>query len=112
VGCCLGACGWQEAERAYLLWKARQVMDAAVSFALAARPLEGDTPDKVKRRCLEAMPETLRGRAAAGGGEALPGVSVRPVHYGVGPRTRAALVEQAVRSLKYGVFEELMEMMG
>jgi hypothetical protein len=59
---------------------------------------------------VEAVPEELRGRAAAGGGEALPGVSV--VAPGRGARTRAALLEHAVQSLKPGVFEELMEMMG
>jgi hypothetical protein len=61
---------------------------------------------------VEAVPEELRGRAAAGGGEGLPGVSVVPVWTGGrGSRTRAALLEHAVQSLKPGVFEELMEMM-
>jgi hypothetical protein len=102
---------WQDAERAYLLWKARQVADAAASFA-APPVVEPRTRGEGKRRRVEAVPEELRGRAAAG--EALPGVSVVPVWTGGGrgARTRAALLEHAVQSLKPGVFEELIEMMG
>jgi hypothetical protein len=110
----LSCAWWQEAERAYLLWKARQVADAASSYE--ARVTEGvdvgRTRGEVKRRRLEALPEELKGRAAAGGGEALPGVSVVAAREGEAGRTRAALLEHAVQSLKPGVFEELMEMMG
>jgi hypothetical protein len=106
--------GGQDAERAYLLWKAWQVADAAASFA-AEPVVEARTRGEAKRRRVEAVPEELRGRAAPGGGEGLPGVSVV-----VAPgraekeakRTRAALLDWAVHSLKPGVFEELMEMMG
>jgi hypothetical protein len=105
-------CGWQEAERAYLLWKARQVADAAASFG-GPPVVEGGTPREVKRRRVEAVPEELRGRAAAGGGEGLPGVTVvAAMGGGEEGRTRAALLKHAVQSLKPGVFEELMEMMG
>jgi hypothetical protein len=100
---------WQDAERAYLLWRARQVADAASSFA--APVLEGRTRGEIKRRRVEAVPEELRGRAAAAGGEGLPSVSVVPASEGEEGRTRAALLGHAVRSLKPGVFEELMEMM-
>jgi hypothetical protein len=63
----LGHGDWQEAERAYLLWKARQVADAAASFATVV--MEGwRTRGEGKRRCVEAVPEELRGRAVAGGG--------------------------------------------
>jgi hypothetical protein len=102
---------WQEAERAYLLYKARQVADAAASFA-APPMVEPRTRGEAKRRRLEAVPEELRGRAAAGGGEELPGVSVMAATEGEEGRTRAALLDHAVHSLKPGVFEELMEMMG
>jgi hypothetical protein len=62
---------------------------------------------------LLAVPEELRGRAAAGGGGGLPGVSVVAARGGGEEgRTRAALLEHAVQSLKPGAFEELMEMMG
>jgi hypothetical protein len=37
---------------------------------------------------------------------------VAPRRGGRGARTRAALLDHAVQSLKPGVFEELMEMMG
>jgi hypothetical protein len=103
--------GWQEAERAYLLWKARQVADAAASFA-APPVVEGRTRGEAKRRRVEPVPEELRGRAAAGGGGGLPGVSVMAAGHGEEGRTRAALLEHAVQSLKPGVFEEMMEMMG
>jgi hypothetical protein len=40
---CLGLVGWQEAERAYLLWKARQVADQQGSGAVAVpRGQEGE----------------------------------------------------------------------
>jgi hypothetical protein len=103
--------GGQEAERAYLLWKAWQVADAAASFA-AAPVMEGETEGEAARRRVEAVPEELRGRAAAGGGGALPAVTVVVEEEGKEGRTRAALLEHAVHSLKPGVFEELMEMMG
>jgi hypothetical protein len=106
----LGHGGRQEAERAYLLWKARHVADGAASFA--APVLEGRTRGEVKRRRVEAVPEGLRGRAAAGGIRGLPGVTVVAAGGGEEKRTRAALLEHAVQSLKPGVFEELMELMG
>jgi hypothetical protein len=111
-GCLLSwAVGWQEAERAYLLWKARQVAGAAASFA-APPVVEGRTRGEAKRRRVEAVPEELRGRAAAaGGGEGLPGVSV-VAGRNRGGWQRTALLEHAVQSLKPGVFEELVEMMG
>jgi hypothetical protein len=96
---------------AYMLWKARQVADAAASFA-APPVVEPRTRGEGKRRRVEAVPEELRGRAAAGGGEALPGVSVVAPSRGKEAQKRAALLEHAVHSLKPGVFEELMEMMG
>jgi hypothetical protein len=85
--------GKQEAERAYLLWKARQVADAAASFA--APVMEGETEDEAARRRVEAVPEELRGRVAAGGRRDKEA-----------KRTRAALLQHAVQSLKPGVFEE------
>jgi hypothetical protein len=42
MGCCVGNGGWQEAERAYLLWKARQVADQQGSGAITVRGREGD----------------------------------------------------------------------
>jgi hypothetical protein len=101
---------WQEAERVYLLWKARQVADAAASFA--APVMEGRTRGEVKRRRVEALPEELRGRAAARGGEGLPGVSVVPAREGEEGRERAALLEHAVHGLKGVLFRELLELMG
>jgi hypothetical protein len=103
-------CGGQEAERAYLLWKARQVADAAGSFA--APVMEARTRGEVKCRRVEAVPEELRGRAAAGDGEGLPGVSVVAAREGDEGEEAAAPLEHAVQSLKPGVFEELMELMG
>jgi hypothetical protein len=85
------------------------VVDAAWSFA--APVLEGRTRGEVKRRRVEAVPEELRGRAAAGGGEGLPGVSVVPASEGEEGEKRAALLGHAVQSLKPVVFKELMEMM-
>jgi hypothetical protein len=104
---------WQDAERAYLLYKARQLADAAASFA--APVLKGETEGEVlKRRRVEAVPEELRGRAAAGDGKALPGVTV-VVAAGeekwAARFQKAVLLEHAVQSLKPGVFEELMELM-
>jgi hypothetical protein len=101
---------WQEAERAYLLWKARQVADAAASFA-APPVMETRTRGEAKRRRVEAVPEELRGRAAAGGGGGLPGVAVVAVRKGDEGEKRAALLDWAVHSLKPGVIKELMEMM-
>jgi hypothetical protein len=106
---CFVLTSWQDAERAYQLWKARQVADAAWSFA--APVLEGRTRREVKRRRVEAVPEELRGRAAAGGGEGLPGVSVVPATEGEEGEKRAALLGHAVQSLKPVVFEQLLEMM-
>jgi hypothetical protein len=68
---------------------------------------------EAKRRRVEAVPEELRGRAAAaGGGEGLPGVSIAAVRGGEEGEKRAALLDWAVHSLKPGVIKELMEMMG
>jgi hypothetical protein len=86
------------------------VADAAASFA--APVMEARTRGDVKRRRVEAVPEELRGRAAAGGGEGLPGVSVVAAREGEEGRKGAALLEYAVQSLKPGVFEELMELVG
>jgi hypothetical protein len=86
------------------------VADAAASFA--APVLEGRTRGEIKRRRVEAVPEQLKGRAATRGGGGLPGVSVVAASEGEKGRTRAALLEHAVHSLKPGVFEELMELMG
>jgi hypothetical protein len=61
---------------------------------------------------VEAVPEELRGRAAAGGGEGMPGVSVVAAREGEEGEKGAALLDFAVESLKPGVFEELMEYMG
>jgi hypothetical protein len=108
----LGSCPWldgQEAERAYLLWKARQVADAARSFA--ASVMEGRSSDATTRQPVEAVPEELR-RRVVGGGEGLPGVSVVATGEGEEARERKAVLAHAVQSLKPGVFEELMEMMG
>jgi hypothetical protein len=49
-------------------------------------------------------------RPGAGGG--LLGVTVVAAREGEEGRTRAAVLKHAVQSLKPGVFEELMEMMG
>jgi ankyrin repeat protein len=101
---------WQEAERAYQLWKARQVADAASSFA--APVLGARTRGEIDRWHVEAVPEHLKHRVAEGG-RGLPGVSVVAARKGrKGSKMRAALLEHAVQSLKPGVFEELMEMMG
>jgi hypothetical protein len=95
--------GPQEWERAYILWKARQVDDAGVHFAAT----DGRTRGEVKRRRMEAVP-ALRGRAATG----VPAVSIVAVTDSEEGRDRASVLEHAVHSLKPGVFEELMEMMG
>jgi hypothetical protein len=89
------------------------VADAAASFA-APPVVEGRTRGERKRRRVEVVPEgVLRGRAAAGGGEGLPGVRVVAAEGGgeEGGK-RAALLGHAVHCLKLGVFEELMELMG
>jgi hypothetical protein len=86
------------------------VADAAASFA-APPVVEGRTRGESKRRRVEAVPEELRGRAAAGGGAALPGVSVVAATEGEEGRTRAALVDFAVHGLKADLFKDLMEMM-
>jgi hypothetical protein len=101
----------QEAERAYLLWKARQVADAASSFA-AAPVMGGRTRGEVKRRRVEALPEEFRHRVAKRG-RGLPGVSVveAEAEEGEGENVGAAVLAHAVHSLKPGVFEELMELM-
>jgi hypothetical protein len=93
----------------YLLWKARQVADAAWSFA-APPVVEARTRGEAKRRRVEAVPEELRGRAAAGGGEGLPGVSVVPASEGEEGEKRATLLGHA-QSMKPVVFKQLMEMM-
>jgi hypothetical protein len=60
----------------------------------------GRTRGEIKRRRVEAMPEGLRGRAAAGGGEGLPRVSVVPASEGEEGEKKAALLGHAVQSLK------------
>jgi hypothetical protein len=77
--------------------------------------LKGDDGEVIKkRRRVEAMPEELRARAAAGGGKGLPGVTVvvpgGKEKWAVRFR-KALLLDHAVQSLKPGVFEELMELM-
>jgi hypothetical protein len=74
--------------------------------------MEGRTRGEVKRRRVEAVPEGLRGPAAARGDKGMPGVSVVPAREGELGTERAAVLDYAVHSLKPGVFEELMEMMG
>jgi hypothetical protein len=102
----------QEAEGVYRLWKARQVADAASSFATA--PVEeGRTRGETKRRRMEYVPQELRGRASAGGGGELPGVAiVPPEKAGKQAQKTAALLEHVVHRFKPGVFEEFMAMMG
>jgi hypothetical protein len=56
----------QGAEKAYRLWKARQVADAAASFA-APPVVEGRTRGEIERQHVEAVPEHLRHRVARGG---------------------------------------------
>jgi hypothetical protein len=85
------------------------MVDAGQSFEIV---VEARTRSETMRHRLEAVPEELRGRAAAGGGEGLPGVSVVPVRKGEPAKRRAAMLEHAVQRLKPGVFEELMELMG
>jgi hypothetical protein len=58
--------------------------------------MEARTRGEAKRQRVEAVPEELRGRAAAGGGGGLPGVSVVAAEEGKAKRTRAALLDWAV----------------
>jgi hypothetical protein len=87
------------------------VADAAASFE---SPVMGArTRGEKERRRLEGVPEELR-RRVAGGSEGLPGVSVVAARRG-GEEwriRRTAVLTHAVQSLKPGVFEELMELMG
>jgi hypothetical protein len=71
----------------------------------------GKTRGAAKRRRVEAVPQELRGRVAAWDGDGLPYVSVVPAGEEREERTRAKVLRRAVRSLKPGVFEELLEMM-
>jgi hypothetical protein len=91
--------GGQGAERAYRLWEARQVVEEVAS--LNAPVVTGVKHKRAGKRLLRRR----RGRG-------LPGVSVGAVGEGEGEITRAALLDRAIHSLKPGVFEELMEMMG
>jgi hypothetical protein len=103
---------WSQAHRAYLLWKARQVADAAASFA--APVMEGEAQGEVKLWREEAVPKLLRHRVAEGG-RGLPGVLVvrrTKVKETRVTKERRKVLRHAVQSLKPGVFEELMEMMG
>jgi hypothetical protein len=84
------------------------VADAGAHFTATPVP-EGRTRGEAKRRRLEAVP-ALRGRAAAGGKGSVPGVSIVAATDSEEGRDKAALLEHAVRSLKPGVFEELVEM--
>jgi hypothetical protein len=93
-----------------VLWKARQVADATVSFA--APEMEGDTRASTQRRRVEAVPEELRARVATRRGGGLPGVSIVKARKGEERIKTSALLTQAVHSLKPGVFEELMGLMG
>jgi hypothetical protein len=80
---------------------------AGAASSYAATPLvEGRTRGEVKRQRLEAVPEELRGRAAARGAGGLPGVSVVAASEGEEGRTRAALLKRAVQSLKPGGIRE------
>jgi hypothetical protein len=84
----------------------------AASFA--APVMEGEVQGEVKRQRVEALPESLRYRVAEGG-TGLPGVLVvrrRPVEETRVTKERRKVLRHAVQSLKPGVFEELMEMMG
>jgi hypothetical protein len=56
--CCLGHGGWQEAERAYLLWKARQVADQHGSGAVA---VEGGQEGEVKEALVDHVLHGLKG---------------------------------------------------
>jgi hypothetical protein len=85
------------------------VADAAGSSE--ASVVGARTRGETKRRRVEAVPEGLKTRAA-GGGKGLPGVSVVALREGEEGRERAAVLTHTVQSLKPGVFEELMEMMG
>jgi hypothetical protein len=102
--------GGQEPERAYRLWKARQVAEAAGSYA--APVVEAKTRGETKRRRVEAVPEDLRERAAGEGG-GLPGVEVKvPEKWGKVWKDRGEVLEHAVFQLKPGVFEELVDTVG
>jgi hypothetical protein len=87
------------------------VVDATASFA--APVMEGKRRREVKRRRVEAAPEELRGRGAAGSGAGLLGVSVvAPSRSRRKGRKSAALLAHALQSFKPGVFEEALEMLG
>jgi hypothetical protein len=103
------AFGGQGAEKRYLVWKARQVADAAAGFA--APVLGARTRGETKRQRVEAVPESLRARAAPEGGKGLPGVEVVHKRMRQGEK-KAALLGWVVKDLKPGVFEDLMDMMG
>jgi hypothetical protein len=103
-------CPRQEAERAYLLWKARQVADAAASFA-APPVVEARTRGEAKRRRVEAVLEELRGRVMIVGGKGLPRVSVVPASEGEESEKRAEVVSYVVHDLKGALFLELLELM-
>jgi hypothetical protein len=100
--------GVQETERAYLLWKARQVVDSAQDsmVLVGERSLQGEG----RRQHVEGATEESRGPAARAD-DGRPGVSVVAARKGKEAKMRAALLHYAVHALKQGVFEELMELM-
>jgi hypothetical protein len=110
---CLGH-GWQEAERAYQLWKARQVADQQGSGAVTVAPvMEETTHGNGKRRRVQAGPEELSGGATAEGSGEPRDVTRMTTRGMVNGRKKAALLEErAVQSLKPELFEECMELMG
>jgi hypothetical protein len=58
---CLGHCGWQEAERAYLLWKARQVADQQGSGAVAVPRGRGGEAGEAKEALVDFAVKRLKG---------------------------------------------------
>jgi hypothetical protein len=96
-----------EMERGYLLCKARQLHDAAASFA--APVPTGRTRGKKKRRRIEAVPENLRRRVAPGG-QGLPDVWAGALPWG--DSKAEEVVAEVVYRLKPDMFEELMELLG
>jgi hypothetical protein len=52
---------WQEAERAYLLWKARQVADQQGSGAVAVEGEEGEEEGEERKALLDFAVHGLKG---------------------------------------------------
>jgi hypothetical protein len=99
----VGSCAWpgaQEAERAYQLWKARQVVDQQGGGAVAVVAVEeeekeeegGKTRGEKERRLAEATPEE-RGKQ------------------GQDAEAGKALVDFVLHHLKGDLFPDLMDMM-